>query len=115
MYTNYIYRFILLQNPTSIGYAPNVNTYSLYNTTTDQKFQDVSVKTDYDPSSSSDNPYSNFFSALDATYFWINGIWNQRNYWDTWSVKVLSLIGSIMLVSIMQNMFIAFMRYVIHN
>jgi len=115
MYTNYIYRFILLQNQTSIGYTPNVNTYSLYNTATDQKlsqFQDVSVKTNYDPSSSSDNPYSNFFSAIDATYFWINGIWNQRNSWNVWPVKILSLIGSIMLVSIMQNMFIAFMRYV---
>src|SRR5438874_8658313 len=69
MYTNYIYRFILLQNPILIGYTPNVNTYSLYNTTTDQKlpqFQNVSVKTDYDPSSPSDNPYSSFFTALDA-------------------------------------------------
>ena len=115
MYTNYIYRFILLQNPTSIGYTPNVNTYSLYNTTTDQKFQDVSMKTDYDPSSSSDNPYSNFFSALDATYFWIEGIWDYRNFWNDWPVKILSLIGSIMLVSIMHNMFIAFMRYVTHT
>src|SRR5437763_14146163 len=88
VYILHIYRFILLQNPTSIGYTPNVNTYSLYNITTDQKFQGVSVKTDYDPSSSSDNPYSNFFSALDATYFWINGIWNQRSSWDTWPVKI---------------------------
>ena len=103
----------MLQNPTSIGYTPNVNTYSLYNTTTNETLH-VSVKTDYDPSSSSDNLYSNFFSALDATYFWINGIWNQRNSWNAWPVKILSLIGSIMLVSIMQNMFIAFMRYVIY-
>jgi len=102
---------MLLQNPTLIGYTPNVNTYSLYNTTTNETLH-VSVKTDYDPSSSSDNPYSSFFTALDATYFWIEGIWDHRDSWDTWPVKILSLIGSIMLVSIMQNMFIAFMRYV---
>ena len=106
---------MLLQDPKSIGYTPNVNTYSLYNTTTDQKlfqFQDVSVRTDFDPNSSSDNVYSNFFTALDATYYWMEGIWDYRSFWDAWPVKILSLIGSIMLVSIMQNMFIAFMRYV---
>ncbi len=103
----------MLQNPTSTDYIPNVNTYSLYDTTNNEKLKlNVSVETNYDPSSSSDNPYSNFFSAIDATYFWINGIWNQRNSWNAWPVKILSLIGSIMLVSIMQNMFIAFMRYV---
>ena len=62
----------------------------------------VPVKTDYNTSSSSDNLYSNFFTAM---YFWINGIWNQRNYWDACNII------NITLVSIMQNMFIAFMRY----
>src|SRR5207247_3185777 len=109
---------MLLQDPKSIGYTPNVNTYSLYNTTTDQKlfqFQDVSVKTDYDPSSTFDNPFSNFLTAIDAAYFWINGAWVQRDTWGAWTIKILSLVASIMLVSIMQNMFIAFMKYVIHN
>src|SRR6266511_534706 len=104
MYTNYIYRFMLLQNPNSMGYTPNVNTFSLYNATTNQQYQHVSLRTDFDPNSPSDNVYTNFFTALDATYFWIEGIWDYRSSWDIWPVKILSLIGSIMLVSIMQNM-----------
>ena len=104
---------MLLQDPKSIGYTPNLNTYSLYNTSTNEKFSGLSVVTDYDPSSTSDNPFSNFFTAIDAAYFWINGAWVQRDTWSAWTIKILSLVASIMLVSIMQNMFIAFMRYVI--
>src|SRR6185369_10630632 len=111
-YINYIYRFILLQDPDSIGYEPVVNTYTQYDNTTNQLLN-MTLKTDFDPSSTSDNPFSNFFTAIEASYFWINGDWTQRDIWDTWAIKVLSMIASIMLVSVMQNMFIAFMRYVI--
>ncbi|CAJ0879355.1 8521_t:CDS:10 [Entrophospora sp. SA101] len=109
----FIYEFILLQNPTSIGYEPNVNSYVAFDPTTNDTIPNLAFKTGFDPNSTSDNPFSNFFTAIEATYFWINGVWTQRDSWNTWAIKVLSMIASIMLVSVMQNMFIAFMRYVI--
>ena len=113
--TSYFYRYILLRDPALIGYTPNLNTYTLYNTSTNEKFSGLSVVTDYDQNSTSDNPFSDFLTAVDAVYFWINGSWVQRDSWDTWSIKILSTIASILLVSIMQNMFVAFMRYVMYN
>nr|CAG8606616.1 15440_t:CDS:2 [Entrophospora candida] len=43
----------------------------------------------------------------------MDGLWVERRQWNTLAVKVLSLIASVMLVSVIQNMFIAFMRNII--
>nr|CAG8520206.1 15614_t:CDS:10 [Entrophospora candida] len=84
--------FILLQDPNSIGYVPNVNSYTALNLTTNEQL-DLGFQTDFDPNSTSDNPFSNFFTAIEATYFWINGVWTQRDSWNTWAIKVLSMIA----------------------
>ncbi|PKY56958.1 hypothetical protein RhiirA4_448878 [Rhizophagus irregularis] len=56
-----------------------------------------------------DNPFSYFPMAMVATYFWLNGDFVQRDSFDFWAVEVFSLIASVLLVTILQNMLIAFM------
>nr|CAG8440713.1 10864_t:CDS:2 [Entrophospora candida] len=106
--------YILLQNPNDIGLVPNVNTYSIINTTNDQiLYNDITIKADFDSASSIDNPFSNFWSSILAAYFWINGNWiNRDTYGSYFAVQILSLIASLLIVSIIQNMFIAFMSNV---
>ena len=48
--------------------------------------------------------------SVTAVYFWINGRWDQLNQWNFWPVTVLSFFASVLLVIIMQNMLIAFMK-----
>jgi hypothetical protein len=45
-----------------------------------------------------------------ATYFWMGGNWVERNEFDFWAIDLFTLIASIFLVIILQNMLIAFMR-----
>jgi hypothetical protein len=59
---------------------------------------------------SSDNPFTSFSKAMMATYFWIDGDWVQRDEFDYWAVDVLTVIASIFLVIVLQNMVIAYMR-----
>jgi hypothetical protein len=56
-----------------------------------------------------DNPFSSFATALEATYFWINGDWVQKDHFDFWVIEVFSVMASLFLVIILQNMLIAFM------
>jgi hypothetical protein len=44
---------------------------------------------------------------MKATYF---GNWIQSDVFDFWAIDVLSLIASIFLITILQNMFITLMR-----
>ncbi|CAG8467528.1 19860_t:CDS:10 [Rhizophagus irregularis] len=84
------------------------NGFSVVNTTTHEPI-DMEMDSQFDPSSASDNPFSNFLSSVEATYFWINGVWPQRDDWNYWAIEVLSLLGSVFIVTILQNMLIAFM------
>ncbi|CAJ0849683.1 6069_t:CDS:2 [Entrophospora sp. SA101] len=105
--------YILLQNPNDIGLVPNVNTYSIINTNDQTLYNDITIKADFDSTSSIDNPFSTFFSSIPAAYFWINGNWiNRDTYGSYFMVQILSLIASLLIVSIIQNMFIAFMSNV---
>ncbi|POG75697.1 uncharacterized protein OCT59_015485 [Rhizophagus irregularis] len=70
---------------------------------------DVKMKADFHPDDMNDNPFSYFPTAIVATYYWLNGDFIQRDEFDFWAVEVLSLIASILLVTILQNMLIAFM------
>ncbi|PKY60224.1 hypothetical protein RhiirA4_483691, partial [Rhizophagus irregularis] len=102
--------FVLLRNPTNIKTKDStysgVATDSLTNETLD-----IKLKSDFDPMSS-DNPFTSFTKAMMATYFWINGDWVQRDEFDYWAVDVLTLIASIFLVIVLQNMVIAYMSNV---
>ncbi|CAH1766853.1 11873_t:CDS:2, partial [Entrophospora sp. SA101] len=95
------------------GLVPNVNTYSIINTNDQTLYNDITIKADFDSTSSIDNPFSTFFSSIPAAYFWINGNWiNRDTYGSYFMVQILSLIASLLIVSIIQNMFIAFMSNV---
>ncbi|CAB5389622.1 unnamed protein product [Rhizophagus irregularis] len=70
----------------------------------------IDLKSDFDPKSSDDNPFSTFNTAMEAAYFWISGNWVQRDNFSNWAVDFFTLIASIFLVIILQNILIAFMN-----
>ncbi|CAG8753263.1 19308_t:CDS:2, partial [Rhizophagus irregularis] len=92
---------ITIKNSTYSGSATN----SLTNETLN-----ITLKSDFDPKSSDDNPFSTFYTAMEAAYFWISGDWVQRDNFDYWAVDLFTLIASIFLVIILQNILIAFMK-----
>jgi hypothetical protein len=67
---------------------------------------DVELETDFDPD---DNPFSQFPSAIEAAYFWLSSSWVQRDQFNFWPSEVITVIASLFLVIILQNMLIAFM------
>ena len=103
-----IYRFVLLRDPMNIktkdstysGLATNILTNETLN---------VKFKSDFNPTSD-DNPFSSFSTAIMAVYFWISGDFVQRDEFDFWAIDVFTLIASIFLVILLQNMLIAFMK-----
>jgi hypothetical protein len=44
-----------------------------------------------------------------TAYFWLNGDMVQRDHFDFWVIDLFSLIASIFIVTVLQNMLIAFM------
>ncbi|GBC02112.1 hypothetical protein RclHR1_04460002 [Rhizophagus clarus] len=100
--------FLLLSNPDTNIIIPKSDSFNIINTTT-QEQMDIEMDAQFDPSSYSDNPFSNFITSVEATYFWINGEWPQRDQWSYWAVEILSVLGSVFIVTILQNMLIAFM------
>jgi hypothetical protein len=55
------------------------------------------------------NDYSNLFKSIESVFFWTGGRWNQLDQWNYWPIDVFSIIGSIFIVTILQNMLIAIM------
>ncbi|CAI2173626.1 3244_t:CDS:10 [Funneliformis geosporum] len=99
--------YILLKDPnieardsTISGIATSQNTNDVFN---------VQLVNDFDRTDYEDNPYSYFPTALEASYFWLNGNFVQRDDFDSWAVEAFTLIASIMLVTILQNILIAIM------
>ncbi|CAI2169996.1 14158_t:CDS:10 [Funneliformis geosporum] len=54
------------------------------------------------------NPARNYVTSFISTYNWLNGEFLQQDTWNFWAVKVITLFGSMLLITILQNMFIAF-------
>ncbi|PKC75731.1 hypothetical protein RhiirA1_497071 [Rhizophagus irregularis] len=100
--------FILLQHPTFTNVTQKSDTYSLKYSTTNKPI-DVTVTKDFDPNSRLDNPNTNFLDSLISSYFWLSGSYVQNDTWDFWAVETLTLLASIFVVTVLQNMFIAFM------
>lgn len=67
------------------------------------------IKQKIDVDDPSDNHYANLFKSFEAVFNWTNGRWDQLDQWNIWEVDVISIIGSILLVTILQNMLIAIM------
>jgi hypothetical protein len=100
---------VLLRNPTNIKIKDTTFSGNATNDSTNETFH-IELKSDFDPRSSSDNPFSSFSEALMAAYFWIGGDWVQRNEFSYWAVDIFTWIASIILVYVLLNMLIAFMR-----
>ena len=80
------------------------------NIITNETLLNLQLKADFDSRSSIDNPFSTFSSAIIAAYFWLIGNWVQRDKFDFWALDAYTLLASIFLVIVLQNMLIAFMR-----
>jgi hypothetical protein len=98
---------LLLRNPANIKTKDSTFSGIATNTLTNDTLN-VEFKSDFDPTSS-DNPFTSFSQALIATYFWLSSVWVQRDEFDYWVIDAYTLIASIVLVVVLQNMLIAFM------
>ncbi|RHZ86145.1 hypothetical protein Glove_54g118 [Diversispora epigaea] len=85
-----------------------IPTYKIEDTT--DLYSNIIIHQVIDKSSRLDNYYSNFFSSVEAVLFWTNGRWDQLDQWNNYGIDVISILGSIILVLIFQNMLIAFMN-----
>ncbi|GES77852.1 hypothetical protein GLOIN_2v1870320 [Rhizophagus clarus] len=98
--------FILLSNTQNIGIQPNGSTYLLNNTINGEQYE---MDQTFDVHSTSDNFYTDFIKSVESVFFWTGGRWDQLEQWTFWPVDIYSIIGSIFLVTILQNMLIAMM------
>ncbi|GBB90270.1 hypothetical protein RclHR1_17170001 [Rhizophagus clarus] len=105
--------FVLLRDPTNIQAKTSTYSGNATSVLTNETLK-IELKSDFDPASS-DNPYTSFSQAIIATYFWISGIWVQRDEFDYWVADVYTLIGSVVIVIVLLNMLIAFMGGVYEN
>ncbi|CAB4441123.1 unnamed protein product [Rhizophagus irregularis] len=102
---------ILLKNPNN----PKINTKSdtLSGTATNiinnETLFNITLESKYDVVDKNDNPFSSFSAAIMAAYFWLNGDMVQRDHFDFWVIDLFTLIASIFIVTVLQNMLIAFM------
>ncbi|RHZ44885.1 hypothetical protein Glove_707g10 [Diversispora epigaea] len=87
-----------------------VPTYKINDTSNPDIYSNITIYQDVDKSSRLDNYYSDILSSIIAVFFWTNGRWDQLNQWDSFAVIAMSILGSIILVLIFQNMLIAFMN-----
>ncbi|CAH1764504.1 7090_t:CDS:10, partial [Entrophospora sp. SA101] len=103
--------YILLKSPQEIGVEPDGNQYHIKSTdpNVNSLYNNVLIEQSFNLSNTNDNSFSNFAQSTKAVYFWINGRWDQLEQWDFWPVDVLSILASVLLVIVMQNMLIAFM------
>ncbi|CAG8578963.1 9425_t:CDS:2, partial [Acaulospora morrowiae] len=100
--------YILLARPTFLNLIPNTSSFTITNTTTNTTI-DAKITSDFDPNLYTDNPYSDFLTSMEYTYLWLGGNWSQEATWVFWAVQALSLLGSILLVTVLQNLLIALM------
>ena len=101
-------RFVLLRDPRHITTKDSTFSGVATNNITNETFN-ITLKSDFNSADKNDNPFSSFITAIEAAYFWINGSWVQRDHFEFWVIEVFTLIASIFLVIMLQNLLIAFM------
>ncbi|RHZ44913.1 hypothetical protein Glove_707g26 [Diversispora epigaea] len=87
-----------------------VSTYKINDTSNPGIYSNITIYQNVDKSSRLDNYYSDFLSSIVAVFYWTNGRWDQLSQWDSFAVIAMSIMGSIILLLIFQNMLIAFMN-----
>ncbi|CAG8513888.1 7086_t:CDS:10 [Diversispora eburnea] len=84
-----------------------IPTYKIKDTSNSDLYSNITIYQDIDKSSRLDNYFSNPFSSIEAVF---NGRWDQLDQWGSYTINAMSVLGSIILVLIFQNMLIAFMN-----
>ncbi|CAG8609681.1 2576_t:CDS:2, partial [Scutellospora calospora] len=112
--------YLLLRNPPEIDLVPSLLNYMILNasdtnSSTNNLFPGVIISQAFNPLDISDNYFSSFWKSLESVFFWINGRWDQLDQWNFIPIDILTLLASILLVTIMQNMLIAFMTGVFED
>ncbi|KAF0448101.1 transient receptor potential cation channel subfamily a member 1-like isoform x1 [Gigaspora margarita] len=104
--------YLLLRNPPQINLDPSGTSFIIQNASdpnSPNAFSGLVITQSYDTFDINDNYFSNFWKSLESVFFWINGRWDQLDQWNFIPIDILTLLASILLVTIMQNMLIAFM------
>ncbi|PKC07991.1 hypothetical protein RhiirA5_399547 [Rhizophagus irregularis] len=103
--------FILLYDPNTEIIKTKDSTFSgtATNPVNGQELMNVTMKADFDPTDRNDNPFAYFSTSIISAYYWLSGDFVQRDSFDFWAVEVFTFIASVLLVTILQNMLIAFM------
>ena len=70
----------------------------------------IELQSEFNTTDPNDNPFSYFPTSIEAAYFWINGNWIQRDKFSFWAVRLFSILAGIVIVILLQNLLIAFMR-----
>jgi hypothetical protein len=107
MIIDFNYRFVLLKNPEIFTFKESTFSGSAVNNNITNGALDIKIESKFDEK---DNPFSEFLTSVEAAYFWTTGNWVQRDMFDFWAIDLLSIIASVLFVTILQNMFVAFMR-----
>ncbi|RGB41646.1 hypothetical protein C1646_751942 [Rhizophagus diaphanus] len=95
--------FVLLSNPRNIETKDSIYSGNVTNPSTNETLN-ISFK-----SKSNDNPFSSYYTAMMTTYLWLYGDWVQRDDFNFWAIDVFTLVASLFLIIVLQNMLIAFM------
>ncbi|RHZ83306.1 hypothetical protein Glove_97g62 [Diversispora epigaea] len=85
-------------------------TCQIKDTSNSNSYSNITIYQNIDKSSRLDNYYSSFVLSVEAIFFWTNGRWNQLGQLDNYVENLMSILGSIILVLIFQNLLIAFMN-----
>ncbi|GBC24973.2 hypothetical protein GLOIN_2v1867698 [Rhizophagus irregularis DAOM 181602=DAOM 197198] len=106
--------YILLRSPESIDLVPDGGqNFALFNAVTgDNIAPNITIDQTFDVDRVSDNYFSDFLQSIEAVYFWTNGRWDQVDQWNFLPVQALCFFASILLITVMQNMLIAYMTSV---
>ncbi|RIA85669.1 hypothetical protein C1645_830442 [Glomus cerebriforme] len=99
--------YVLLNDTKAIGVDPNGSSFQI--TDGDGNILPYKVDQVFNVDSISDNYFTNFVKSVESVFFWTGGRWDQLDQWDFWPVDVYSIIASILLVTILQNMLITIM------
>ncbi|CAG8498652.1 2568_t:CDS:2, partial [Ambispora gerdemannii] len=103
---------LLLRFAPGLGVFPNSSTFTGNFTTinpNNQTTPNFTMTQDLDWMDQSDNYYYNWSKAIEAVYFWIGGRWDQIGNWTFWPVDLVTVLGSLVLATLMQNLLIGLM------
>ncbi|CAI2181778.1 17756_t:CDS:10 [Funneliformis geosporum] len=82
-------KFCLLKNPNIIPNKESTFSGNFTDPGTNE-ITNISLKADYNPDNSDDNPFKQFHTSLIAAFFWSSGDFVQLDSFDFWAVQALT-------------------------